>query len=71
MLSLFNRVNANNSIWLEQQAWLSIYFQVYKALVHADWKEVSHWREFDCNVLFSKLILSFKNIIIANNIIWT
>lgn len=65
-LSLFNHVNANNSVWLEQQAQFGIYFQVYKALLHANWKEMSHRREFDHNVWFSKLILSFEDMIIAN-----
>lgn len=70
-LSLFNHVNANNSIWLEQKAQFGIYFQVYKALVSANWKEMSHRREFDRSVWFSKLILNFKNMIIANKAVST
>lgn len=68
-LSLFKHVNANNPIWLEQQTQSGIYFQVYKALISANWKEMSHLREFDHNVCLSKLIFSLENMIIASTLV--
>lgn len=60
----------NPSGW-RSRAQFGIYFQVYKVLVSAGWEKLSQLREFDCNVWFSKLILSLENMIIANKAVST
>lgn len=69
--SLLNHGTANNSIWLEQQAQFGVYFQVYKALVSLDQKEMNHLSEFDHHVWFSKLIVSPENLITAKKAVST
>lgn len=43
--SLFNHINASNSIWLGQQARFGVYLRVRKDLVSASWQEMSQLRE--------------------------